>query len=337
MENTNNQNNYIDANENINDTNVQATNNEIPKESKGGDSSRAGTALLILLILIPTTILNAVVWQANPTGIIGVVADVYKAAYQVAMGIFLIIGLNEAVNFISPKDGKLSESNILFFPLLILSLSAFIGYSINNFGITLFGHYDVSTWLIIDTILFLVVTSVSTVNFKDVMIAWFLTISLTLFLIAISWAIMHGGWQIVLLLIGIAAVSDTMSYYGGKKHGKRKAFPEVSPNKTIEGVITGFFSAIAFGWIFWLVFIRMFGDVTFLNTGANFSSWIMLLIILVGAGISTFGDLTYSKIKRSYDKKDFSNLLPGHGGIFDRLDSHIFVTVVSVILMTSFL
>ncbi len=337
--------NYNTENTTVENSNVQknttpeihSTNNE----SKGGDKSRTSTAILLLASLIPVTILVSImkVQLGDNTQALGFIARIIAYAYQIGVGIFLIVGLNEAMNFIAPKEENLRKSNIIYFPLLIMGVGTFVMFSIDMFAGAsgIFGNWRL--WLLFMTIIYLVTTSISPIDFKDVLVALFMTVAFTLFVCAFSWTVMVGGWQIVVLVLGIAIMADTFAYTGGKKYGKRKAFPEVSPNKTIEGVIIGFFAAIAFGWIFWLLFIQMASAVdNNLFLGAvNTQNWAMLLIIAIAAAISPFGDLTFSKIKRSYGKKDFSNLLPGHGGIFDRLDSHIFVTIITVLLITQVL
>lgn len=310
---------------------------EDKKESKGGDASRASTALIILAAIVPIVIFTSILYNvaADPSGIIGLVVNIYKLAFQVGMVIFMLLGINEAVNFVAPKDKELKHSNLLYFILMITGLLVGIVYTADQFGVLTF----LPTWkttLLICTAVYLIVTSTSDVDFKDVLVAYFLTVAMIFFVLALNWEITDGGWQIVVLSIGIAAMADTFAYTGGKKYGKRKAFPKVSPNKTVEGLIIGFFAAIAFGWIFWFIFIKFAGGATtdslFLTAEQAEGVW-MLIIIAVAALISPFGDLTFSKIKRSYGKKDYSNLLPGHGGLFDRIDSHIFVTIFIVLTL----
>ncbi len=338
MENLNTEKTTVETNNNQQDTKVEVV-NEQPKESKGGDSSRAGTALLLLATLIPVTILSSILWNVNPTGILGTISDVFHVAFQVGLGILLIIGLNEAVNFVVPTENGMKQSNIVFFPLVVMGIATFVSYSFTLFSMT--NGWGILTswksWFIFMTVIYFVITSTSDVDFKDVLVAYFLVTTFTLFIIALSWTIHDGGWQVVLLLLGIAIVSDTMAYTGGKKYGKRKAFPKVSPNKTVEGLIIGTLTAIMFGWIFWLFFFGALLDKAPFLIASNMANWGMIIIIVISALIAPFGDLTYSKIKRSYDKKDYSNLLPGHGGIFDRLDSHIFVTISSVLMITHLL
>lgn len=108
-------------------------------------------------------------------------------------------------------------------------------------------------------------------------------------------------------------MTDTGAYVTGRKIGKRKLWPEISPNKTVEGFVGGIIWAITFACIF-----QYFVPVA--------SSYLILIVVTIIASIvGQLGDLVESAIKRHYDVKDSGNLLPGHGGILDRFDSLLFV------------
>jgi phosphatidate cytidylyltransferase len=111
--------------------------------------------------------------------------------------------------------------------------------------------------------------------------------------------------------------SDTGAYFAGKAFGKRKLWPSISPNKTIEGSIGGIICSVIVGGIFSLVF-----DPISLQSG--------LLIGLVSAVVGQMGDLIQSAYKRVRGIKDIGKLLPGHGGILDRCDSWIIVFPILV-------
>jgi len=106
--------------------------------------------------------------------------------------------------------------------------------------------------------------------------------------------------------------ADTGAYYIGKNFGKRKLIPKVSPNKTWEGAIGGLVLSVAFA--------AMATATFFPELPYKFS--IPLAIIMTVVGI--FGDLVESAMKRGADVKDAANILPGHGGLLDRLDSLLF-------------
>lgn len=113
-------------------------------------------------------------------------------------------------------------------------------------------------------------------------------------------------------LLSIIWINDSFAYLVGKNFGKRKLFESVSPNKTIEGFLGGFiFALISSYFIF-----RFNSQITFIN-------WIVITIIVSVFG--TIGDLIESKFKRQANVKDSGSIMPGHGGILDRLDSLLFV------------
>lgn len=117
-----------------------------------------------------------------------------------------------------------------------------------------------------------------------------------------------------LLLLGafiLIWVNDTGAYFVGKNFGKQKLFPSVSPKKTVEGFMGGLFFACVASY-----FIARF-------TGTlDFTNWLILSIIASVFG--TIGDLIESKFKRQAGVKDSGVIMPGHGGLLDRLDSIIF-------------
>lgn len=121
----------------------------------------------------------------------------------------------------------------------------------------------------------------------------------------------------------IAFMTDTYAYIGGMLIGKHR-LTSISPKKTIEGSIIGTIMATIIGTCFYDVLIN--------NYSLTFTIFMSLFLSIV----SQFGDLFFSSIKRYYDKKDYSNLIPGHGGILDRLDSVIFVTLLLKVLISIF-
>lgn len=115
-------------------------------------------------------------------------------------------------------------------------------------------------------------------------------------------------WLVYIIAFG----SDTFAYFTGKFFGKKKLYPEVSPNKTIEGAVGGVIGSTILSLIYF--------------NYLSINKYFYIIIFSVSTSIfSMVGDLTASKIKREFDVKDFGNLLPGHGGIMDRFDSVLFV------------
>ena len=123
------------------------------------------------------------------------------------------------------------------------------------------------------------------------------------------------GRAAVLLLLAIIVVSDSAQYYCGRTFGKRPLAPTISPKKTVEGAIGGL----------------VFGTVATMIGGYYVFVSPIWLLALLGAAISLLGivgDLFESLLKRSAGVKDSSNLIPGHGGVLDRIDSWLFAAPV---------
>lgn len=130
------------------------------------------------------------------------------------------------------------------------------------------------------------------------------------------------GWEYLLLLAIATFGSDTGAYFAGMAFGKHKLIPRLSPKKTIEGSIGG----IVLGSVLGLVFAYFAGILA--------HHWIIVPAIIVMTMTSQIGDLIFSAIKRYFEVKDYSKLLPGHGGILDRIDSLTFnVLIFSFFLM----
>jgi phosphatidate cytidylyltransferase len=124
-----------------------------------------------------------------------------------------------------------------------------------------------------------------------------------------------NGREAVLLLLATIVVSDSAQYYTGRAFGRRPLAPSISPKKTVEGAIGGV----------------MFGTLAMTVGGYYVFQPPIWMLALLGAAISLLGivgDLFESLLKRSAGVKDSSNLIPGHGGVLDRLDSWLFAAPV---------
>ncbi len=125
------------------------------------------------------------------------------------------------------------------------------------------------------------------------------------------------GMAALFWLIVIVAVTDTAAYFTGKAVG-RVPFSPASPNKTLEGVLGGILVASIVGTLMGMAFLPFFKA---------------LIISIIVSASSIFGDLFESSLKRHADVKDSGNFLPGHGGVLDRLDGHLFGAVAMVVLL----
>ncbi|WP_112180875.1 MULTISPECIES: phosphatidate cytidylyltransferase [Paraliobacillus] len=123
----------------------------------------------------------------------------------------------------------------------------------------------------------------------------------------------QAGLEFIFYGIVIILATDTGAYFFGKAFGKRKLWPEISPNKTIEGALGGIFLACVVAVIFQLI------------APVHSSILIVLLVTIFASIFGQVGDLVESAFKRYYNVKDSGKILPGHGGILDRFDSWLFV------------
>lgn len=148
------------------------------------------------------------------------------------------------------------------------------------------------------------------------------------FLFAIAWMPNKAYSQILLIFLFAAAIlTDTFAYFTGLSMGKHKLAPVISPNKTVEGaaggVLGGMLAAILTG-----CFVQNW-------FGMKINIIYYLLAGLIMSVLSQLGDLMASLIKREFGIKDYGKILPGHGGIMDRLDSILFIAPVIYIYFTN--
>lgn len=130
------------------------------------------------------------------------------------------------------------------------------------------------------------------------------------------------GQYFVWLIFTAAFGCDTFAYLTGVTIGRRKLVGSPSPSKSVEGLIGGVLGAALVGFVYGF-FIMHFRD-----PGVEGFILICVIVSLIGAIFCIFGDLAASAIKRRKDIKDFSSLLPGHGGVMDRVDGVLFVAPV---------
>jgi phosphatidate cytidylyltransferase len=133
-----------------------------------------------------------------------------------------------------------------------------------------------------------------------------------------------GGRAWVFWVLIVIMVGDTMAYFTGRRFGARKLAPEISPGKTVAG---------AWGYVFGAVMAGWFGAAILFDS----INWLEISILSVVLSVlGQLGDLFESWIKRVFAVKDSGHLLPGHGGLLDRLDSLIFPAVFTTAYLQAF-
>lgn len=127
---------------------------------------------------------------------------------------------------------------------------------------------------------------------------------------------------ILLTTLLIPMFNDTFAMLTGSVIGGKKLCPRVSPGKTISGTVGGILWSVLLMACVWLIFANISG---FSFMWSSFPIWAYLIIVLLGTGIAVAGDLFESILKRRAGVKDSGRLIPGHGGLLDRIDSYIFM------------
>lgn len=140
----------------------------------------------------------------------------------------------------------------------------------------------------------------------------------------------HGLFYVVLTLCG-AWLADSGAYFAGTFLGRHKLCPNISPKKTVEGIIGG---VITNGLIFVLLGL---GYTKLIVSGDISANYILLFVLgMICALLGLLGDLSASLLKRQTGIKDYGNIMPGHGGVMDRFDSVLFVAPFMTIALSVF-
>jgi len=223
--------------------------------------------------------------------------------FNISILILTIFAFKEITSFINVKFYSIiSLIGILY--IVLINFQSF------NFEIIF------SLFLIIGLII--IITSKNKVNyitFSFVIIsASYLSLGFNYFLILRN----TNGFLYSLYIIVAIWAADSVAYFSGKYFGQHKLWPSISPNKTIEGAFGGFLGTTAV--------------TVMLSSLVNISISKAFLLGFIIFMASLIGDLAESAIKRSFTIKDSGDILPGHGGILDRFDSLLYVSIVIYIL-----
>ena len=219
--------------------------------------------------------------------------------------ILAIITLNEFLKLIKLK-GTIAY-------IILAVLFYFLAYKeINSVLILLPATILINLFLIRDIMIF---NKISLLKSKRYLYIIFYIISGFVFLALIPFTNKDFEPQIILGIFILAWTNDTFAYLVGKSFGKRKLMEKISPKKTIEGFFGGMVGALFASFIFF-----KFTSIS----EYNLIFWLFLALLVSVLG--TIGDLIQSKFKRLAGVKDSGNIMPGHGGVYDRLDSIIFAS-----------
>lgn len=294
-------------------------------------SSFIGISLAIVVIfsnsIIPLTV------------VIGVIAvwglcEFYRSIQKIGVQPIWWLGILTTVLFVLTSAFKSGSMNIL--PHSNITIQGFA-----HFNILSDGHLDITPLFpLIITTIFLAgfiteflrkerapIKNIGATLFGALYVGWLIShiISLKAFggTTVLFGHTVSMGSSIAMLMLLCTWATDTFAFLIGKNYGKHKISPKSSPNKTWEGSIGGLLGSIVIGGSF-----GYFIGIPIIH--------VLILCFICGI-ISQLGDLTESAIKREIGIKDFSNLIPGHGGILDRIDSMLFTAPATYYYVLTFL
>lgn len=159
-----------------------------------------------------------------------------------------------------------------------------------------------------------------------------------------GWVVLVGAWVaivelqarspwLVLAAMALVWIADTAAYFTGRKLGRRKLAPTISPNKSWEGVWGGMVAVVLYS----LALIPFASDARYAGSRSALAAIAFVLIAVVLAAVSVVGDLFESMLKRQAGVKDSGSLLPGHGGALDRIDALLSAMPLAAVAATLFL
>lgn len=269
------------------------------KKSKDSNAKRLSSAL----ILFPLVALIFIVGN--------------KYIISTVLSFIAILSMHEYLYAVSKKAKPVKW--ISYLSCILISLLGFVSVE-HYINVILLGLP------IILLILFLqvIITEMKT-NFNDIVYTFMGIIYITFFIGSMAMVRnLENGRILIWYIIFAGWATDVFAYAIGRRFGKHK-FSSVSPKKSIEGCIAGTIGAIAVILIY-TYFINMY-------TAVEYSYLTVSIIALILSIIGQIGDFAASTIKRYVDIKDYSNLIPGHGGMLDRIDSLMFIAPFAYILL----
>ncbi|SFM41240.1 phosphatidate cytidylyltransferase [Thermodesulforhabdus norvegica] len=227
--------------------------------------------------------------------------------FYVAVSIAALIGCHEYLTIISYAQRDRVKTLIFSAPVMIFPTAAFLGGERGLHCALCLGLFAIFCWCLFTDPL----SRERRNQAVDLLLAWIYTGYLLAFVLLFE----TNGIpyrSLIFYVLATVVANDVGAFFCGRKFGKRLLFPSVSPKKTLEGAVGGTVASLSVGTIVAVVLIPDFGLLEALVTSA---------VVSITAPL---GDLIESMIKRQHGVKDSGVILPGHGGLLDRLDSLLF-------------
>lgn len=261
--------------------------------------TRVISAIILIIIFVPFMYLGGIPF----------------AALMLTLG---VLSLREMLNL---KKDKTMPFLIQILAYLALSFLILVDYESTDIAIVL--DYRMLTFLVFSLVMPIVlINNDKKYNIEDALYVLgsvlFLGLSFNLLVLTRNYSLSY-----LLYFFAITVSTDIFAYVVGSLVGRHKLIEEISPNKTIEGLIGGTIMGTFIPVVFYMTVID-----------PNISINVLLLVTISLSLISQLGDLVFSAVKRHFKVKDFSNLIPGHGGILDRFDSIIFVILGAILFLS---
>jgi len=251
----------------------------------------------------------------------GIALVVFAPTFIVGLVVLVLafIGAQELTAMLAGKEDKIDSTVLL--PEWMLPVAAVL-MGLGALG----GESGLHATLLISVVGWIIIELVFTPKNE---LSKFTPLGFGLFgMVWIIWSLAHitlikelpDGTALLFYLLFVISFSDIFAYFGGKRFGKSMLAPTISPKKTWEGSFFGVVGGGIVGAVFGEITMSMF--------------WLYgMLLAMVLAVVGQFGDLIESKIKRLCNVKDSGKILPGHGGILDRIDGHMLAAPVFYYLL----
>jgi|GEM_PF-138182 len=307
------------------------------------------TGIIMLLVLGPLVVMpNPTPYDSNATFF------VFFIIFQVMCGLLALVGTHELIKmFETEKPLCRSAKGVAYFLTLTIFLN--LGNYWGEFGdltVPLLDLRITNMAILLFAIFLLLAVFVFDKEFSaDQLGKVLLTSAYVGFGVSAIVLLKAVGVRFIIFVLLITTMTDVFAYFFGVAFGKHKMAPTISPKKSWEGAIGGTVMATIIASSFAIFYGHIFPADSVLGAAFNPNGYrtifdglsslgedrfnvlrpfIIVLIVTLGSVATQIGDLVASKLKRSYDIKDFGNVFPGHGGVLDRFDSLIFVSLLFV-------